>query len=63
MSAEILGAHDRDRVRTLTFQRPEAANAFNEALYLALAGALEVAAADDQVSVVLVTGPSARVRT
>jgi enoyl-CoA hydratase/carnithine racemase len=56
MSAEILGAHDRDRVRTLTFQRPEAANAFNEALYLALAGALEVAAADDQVSVVLVTG-------
>lgn len=52
----VLGVDDRERVRTLTFQRPEAANAFSEELYLALAAALRDAAVDDEVSVVLLTG-------
>jgi enoyl-CoA hydratase/carnithine racemase len=52
----VLGVDDRERVRTLTFQRPEAANAFSEELYLALAAALRDAAADDEVSVVVLTG-------
>lgn len=47
---------DADRVRTLTLDRPEALNAFNEALYDALADALAAAAADDSVAVVLLTG-------
>ena len=37
---------DLNRVRTLTLDRPEALNAFNEALYDALADALNAAAED-----------------
>lgn len=47
---------DANRVRTLTFDRPEALNAFNEALYDATAEALLAAADDPEVAVVLVTG-------
>jgi enoyl-CoA hydratase/carnithine racemase len=47
---------DRDRVRTLTLNRPDALNAFNEALYDELTEALRAAAADDSVAVVLLTG-------
>lgn len=47
---------DADRVRTLTLDRPEALNAFNEELYDALADALLAAAADPSVAVVLLTG-------
>ena len=47
---------DDNRVRTITLNRPEALNAFNEALYDALADALLDAAADDEVTVVLLTG-------
>src|SRR5690349_23792505 len=47
---------DSSRVRTLTLDRPEALNAFNEALYDALADALLEAAADPGVAVVLLTG-------
>ena len=47
---------DQHRVRTLTLDRPEALNAFNEALYDALADALHEAASDDDVAVVLLTG-------
>jgi enoyl-CoA hydratase/carnithine racemase len=47
---------DENRVRTLTLNRPEALNAFNEELYLATAEALRAADADDEVSVVLITG-------
>jgi enoyl-CoA hydratase/carnithine racemase len=47
---------DAARVRTITFNRPEAANAFNERLYHAVAGALRDAAGDDAVSVVVLTG-------
>ena len=47
---------DADRVRTLTLDRPDALNAFNEALYDATADALLAAAEDPDVAVVLVTG-------
>lgn len=45
-----------DRVRVLTLDRPEAKNAFNEALYDALTDALLDAAADNGVAVVVITG-------
>lgn len=47
---------DENRVRTLTLNRPEALNAFNEALYDATADALDAAAGDPQVAVVVITG-------
>ncbi|MEZ0340893.1 enoyl-CoA hydratase/isomerase family protein [Mycobacterium sp. pV006] len=47
---------DDNRVRTLVLDRPEALNAFNEALYLATATALRDADADPDVAVVLLTG-------
>lgn len=47
---------DHARVRTLTLDRPEALNAFNEALYDATAQALLDAAGDPSVAVVLLTG-------
>lgn len=52
----ILQVEDDNRVRTLTLNRPEALNAFNEALYEAAAEALTLAAADPEVAVVLLTG-------
>ncbi|SEF56580.1 Enoyl-CoA hydratase/carnithine racemase [Thermomonospora echinospora] len=56
MAGDVVRIEDRDRVRTLVFQRPEAANAFNEDLYLAVAGAMAEAADDDGIAVVLLTG-------
>jgi enoyl-CoA hydratase/carnithine racemase len=47
---------DSQRVRTITLDRPEALNAFNEVLYDATADALLAAAADPEVAVVLLTG-------
>jgi enoyl-CoA hydratase/carnithine racemase len=47
---------DENRVRTLTLARPEALNAFNEALYDATTIALRAAAEDPEVAVVLITG-------
>lgn len=47
---------DENRVRTLTLDRPEALNAFNEALYDATADALLAAADDPEVAVVIITG-------
>jgi enoyl-CoA hydratase/carnithine racemase len=47
---------DDNRVRTLTLHRPEALNAFNEALYDAATIALREAADDPEVAVVLITG-------
>ena len=47
---------DHARVRTLVLDRPEALNAFDEALYDATARALLDAAADPDVAVVLLTG-------
>ncbi|BBX44930.1 enoyl-CoA hydratase/isomerase family protein [Mycobacterium cookii] len=52
----ILKVDDENRVRTLTLNRPDALNAFNEALYEATAAALTSAAADPDVAVVLLTG-------
>jgi enoyl-CoA hydratase/carnithine racemase len=52
----ILQIEDDKRVRTLTLNRPEALNAFNEALYDATAEALLAAAGDPDVAVVLLTG-------
>jgi enoyl-CoA hydratase/carnithine racemase len=47
---------DTNRVRTLTLNRPEALNAFNEALYDATADALLSAADDPEIAVVVLTG-------
>ena len=47
---------DRGRVRTLTLDRPDALNAFNEALYDACTDALLEAAEDPTVAVVVITG-------
>ena len=47
---------DENRVRTLTLNRPEALNAFDEALYDATADALAAAADDPEVAVVVITG-------
>jgi enoyl-CoA hydratase/carnithine racemase len=47
---------DDNKVRTLTLNRPDALNAFNEALYEATAAALISAAEDPEVAVVLITG-------
>ena len=52
----MLQTSDERRVRTLTLDRPEALNAFNEALYDALADALLEAAEDPDIAVVLLTG-------
>jgi enoyl-CoA hydratase/carnithine racemase len=52
----ILQVGDDNRVRTLTLNRPEVLNAFNEELYNATATALRDAAADPEVAVVLLTG-------
>ena len=52
----ILQIADEQRVRTLTLNRPEVLNAFNDELYLATATALNEAAADPDVAVVLLTG-------
>jgi enoyl-CoA hydratase/carnithine racemase len=47
---------DDGHVRTITLNRPEALNAFDTDLYLALGHALDAASADDSVHVVVVTG-------
>jgi enoyl-CoA hydratase/carnithine racemase len=52
----VLQVHDTDRVRVLTLDRPEARNAFNEALYDATTEALMAAADDRGVAVVVITG-------
>lgn len=46
----------RDGVRLITFDRPEARNAFTTAMYAAAADALTEADADDAVRVVVLTG-------
>lgn len=52
----VLAVEDAERVRTITLNRPDALNAFNEELYDATAEALLAAATDDSVAVVLLTG-------
>lgn len=55
-TAAMLRSEDRDRIRVLTLDRPDALNAFDEALYDATAEALVDAAADPGVAVVVLTG-------
>lgn len=52
----MLTIDDDGALRTLTLNRPEALNAFNEELYDATTRALRAAAEDPTVSVVLITG-------
>ena len=52
----MLTTTDDQRVRTLTLDRPDALNSFNEALYDALADALIEAGTDDAVATVVITG-------
>jgi enoyl-CoA hydratase/carnithine racemase len=52
----VLQINDDKHVRTLTLNRPEALNAFNEALYDATTEAVLAAAEDPEVAVVLLTG-------
>jgi enoyl-CoA hydratase/carnithine racemase len=47
---------DENRVRTLTLNRPDALNAFNEALYDATTDALGDAAGNPEIAVVVITG-------
>lgn len=54
--SDLLLSDDRDRVRTLTLNRPDQLNAFSQALYVALADALREADEDPEVAVVLLTG-------
>jgi len=56
MTNDLVLIEDLNRVRTLTLNRPDALNAFSEALYDATTIALQGAAADPEVSVVLLTG-------
>lgn len=52
----MLDIEDQGRVRLLTLNRPDALNAFSEALYDATAQALIDAAVDPDVAVVVLTG-------
>ena len=56
MSNELVLRENRDAVLTLTMNRPERKNAFNNPLYKAFAAALQDAQKDDDVHVVVVTG-------
>ena len=56
MTSDILLTDTNDRVRTLTFNRPEARNALSAALRREFFAALRYAEADDEVDVVIVTG-------
>jgi enoyl-CoA hydratase/carnithine racemase len=47
---------DYGKVRVLTFNRPEKLNAFDNQLYIEMSGALEAAAKDESVSVIVLTG-------
>ena len=48
--------NDSNRVRTITLNRPEALNAFNDELYDGAGDALSRAAEDDTIAVVIITG-------
>jgi enoyl-CoA hydratase/carnithine racemase len=53
---KVLRIEDDGAVRLLTLDRPESKNAFNKAMYDAVRVALDEAAADDAVTVCVITG-------
>ncbi len=53
---DLVLIEDRNRVRLLTLNRPEALNAFNDDVYDAATEALREAAADPALAVVVITG-------
>jgi enoyl-CoA hydratase/carnithine racemase len=54
--SDLIRIDDADRVRVVTFDRPDARNAFNEALYDAVTEAVIAAAADRGIAVLVFTG-------
>ena len=56
MATDLVRLDDHRHVRTLTMQRPEKKNAFNNPMYTAMAQALTAAQADPQVRVLVITG-------
>lgn len=54
-SASVI-VKDANRVRTITLNRPDALNAFNDDLYDGAGDALVHAATDDNIAVVIITG-------
>jgi enoyl-CoA hydratase/carnithine racemase len=56
VSGDLVRVDDHGAVRLLTFDRPEALNAFDAPLYRAAGAALTAARDDDGVSVVVLTG-------
>ena len=52
----MLSLETKDRIRIVRLERPEAKNAFNEALYDATTEAMLAAAVDDDVAVLVLTG-------
>jgi len=52
----MISVDDADRVRLITFRRPEARNAFDTAMYSAVADALDEAGDRDDLAVVVLTG-------
>jgi enoyl-CoA hydratase/carnithine racemase len=56
LASPVISVDDADRVRLITFRRPEARNAFDTAMYTAVAAALDDAAARDDIAVVVLTG-------
>ena len=55
-STDVLRSDNHGRVRVLTLNRPDALNAFNDAMYIAVTQALNDAAAAPDVAVVVITG-------
>lgn len=56
MAQQLVLVEDRGHVRVLTMNRPEKKNAFNNAMYRAMADALATAQEEGAVRVVLITG-------
>ena len=56
MASETIETHQAEGVLTLTLNRPERLNAFNETMLAELLAALDAADADDAVRAVIVTG-------
>lgn len=56
MSDNILKVDTNNRIRVLTFNRPDQLNAMNDALYERVAEAFDAASQDPQVAVVVLTG-------